>query len=146
MPLYDERVIRVGRGVAGAGTSLAPDAVTAPVMADLHAGPVALDEGGLLRRGVRGGLGAGPVGTDFVGSERRALHRPGAAYPDQGAGARRKTSSCEIIWGRVIGRTPLGGAITPAAQAAGTLTADKARRADGSSGRSQRRLGRSFAT
>ena len=83
-----EGEIREGLGMAGAGAILAPDRVTAPVVADFHPGPVPLDERQPLGRSVRGGFGAGQVVADFVGGDRRALHRPGAAHHDQGAGAR----------------------------------------------------------
>lgn len=83
-----EGEIREGLGMAGAGAILAPDRVTAPVVADFHPGPVPLDERQPLGRSVRGGFGAGQVVADFVGGDGRAFHRPGAAHHDQGAGAR----------------------------------------------------------
>ncbi|MEN9632447.1 MAG: hypothetical protein RL077_851 [Verrucomicrobiota bacterium] len=48
--------VREVRGFAVAGAILAPSGVTAPVVAALHAGLAALDEGAPLRRGVRDGL------------------------------------------------------------------------------------------
>ena len=71
--------------MAGAGTVFAPDGVAAPMVADFNAGPVALDERQPLRRGVRGGFGAGEVVADFVGGDGGAFHRAGAAHHDQGA-------------------------------------------------------------
>ena len=75
-----------GVGVASAGAAFAADRVAAPVVADLDAGPVALDEREPLGRGVRGGFGAGEVVTDFVGGDGGAFHRAGAAHRDHGAG------------------------------------------------------------
>ena len=80
-----EGEIGEGVGVARAGAVFAPDGVAAPVVADLDAGPVALDEREPLGRGVRGGFGAGEVVTDFVGGDGGAFHRAGAAHHDQGA-------------------------------------------------------------
>lgn len=84
-----QREIGEGVGVARAGAVFAPDGVAAPVVADLDPGPVALDEGQPLRRGVRGGLGAGQVGADFVGGDGGALYRAGAAHHNQGARIRK---------------------------------------------------------
>lgn len=82
-----EREVGERAGVAGPRAVFAPDGVAAPVVADLDAGPVALDEREPLRRGVRGGFGAGQVVADFGGGDGGALHRAGAAHDDQGARA-----------------------------------------------------------
>jgi len=71
--------------MAGAGAVFAPDCVAAPMVADLNARPVALDERQPLCRGLGGGLGAGQVVADFVGGDGGAQHRAGAAHDDQGA-------------------------------------------------------------
>jgi hypothetical protein len=81
----DEGEVGEGAGVAGAGAVFAPEGVASPMVADLDAGPMALDEGEPLRRGVRVGLGAGQVVAHFVGGGGGALHRAGAAHDDQGA-------------------------------------------------------------
>lgn len=81
----DQGEVGEGAGVAGAGAVFAPEGVTAPMVADLDAGPVALDEGEPLRRGVRVGLGTGEVVAHFVAGAGGARHRAGAAHDDQGA-------------------------------------------------------------
>ena len=63
----DEGEVGEGVGVAGAGAVFAPEGVAAPMVADLDAGPVALDEGEPLRGGVGVGLGAGQVVAHFGG-------------------------------------------------------------------------------
>ena len=75
----------IGEGVGVAGAVLAPEGVAAPVVADLDARPVALDEREPLGWGVRVGLGAGQVVTDFFGGDGGAFDRAGAAHDDQGA-------------------------------------------------------------
>ena len=45
----EEGEVGEGVGVAGAGAVFAPEGVAAPMVADLDAGPVALDEGEPLR-------------------------------------------------------------------------------------------------
>lgn len=81
-----EGKIGEGVGIARAGAVLAPNSVAAPVVADFDAGPVALDEREPLRRGVRGGFGAGQIEADFVGGDGGAFHCAGAAHDDHGAG------------------------------------------------------------
>ena len=75
-----------GVGVAGAGAILAPDGVAAPMVADLHAGPVSADEGMPLGGGAFAGPQAGEVeallGGLASGPDGYAL----AADDDQAAG------------------------------------------------------------
>ena len=81
-------------GLAGAGSVLPPEAVAAPVVADLHAGPMAPDQGLPLLRGAVGGLLAGEIVPGVLGGllgllgVNRALHHDDAAGAGKAGGGR----------------------------------------------------------
>lgn len=129
--------LRVEGAGASASAILASGGVTAPVMAALHAGPAALEEGALCV-GVCAMGWRWTVVTDFVASDRRALHFSSAAHHDQSAGAREARR--ERPSGKAGKRGRLG------CRPAWPESAAKKRRAGLSVGRLRRREPRWLAT
>ncbi len=81
-----QREVGEGVGVAGAGAILAPDGVAAPMVADLHAGPVSAQESVPLGRGALGGPLAGEVEARLRGLASGPDGDALAADDDQAAG------------------------------------------------------------
>jgi len=73
-------------GIAGAGSILAHQDITPPMIADFDSAPVTTDESQPLIRAVLFGLGAGEVVAGFDRGFTRLFDGPLAAQDDQGSG------------------------------------------------------------